>query len=176
MLEFSSYIQPLTFDAKRMKRTFDKLMGRTIREGARRWLRAWLEEGVPVETGMALGALQPLGRFLRVSLSNNAYGTSPTRKPYYNTTEGVMSTPEAGARGSHFRLQDDSNNHGSFIYEFEWSTEVLHYYLSQFYRGQATPGENAILQAEQAMIEYVEDRIRTNFPDLNDYLSFATKV
>jgi len=158
-----------------MRITFDKMMGRTIRQAARVWLRTWLEQGIPVETGMALHAMEPMARILRVSLSNNAYGTRAVRKPYWNATEGATASPSSGAKMSSFVILDDKTNRGAFSYGFEWSTEILHYYFSEFYHGNAMPGDQVIRLAEAAFIDYVNDRILRDFPNIGDYLDFGTK-
>lgn len=141
---------------ERHTRTLDRILGQTIREAARQWLRT-IVPLVPVETGMAKATLQPLGELLRVAVP-----VSPVRKPYYSKLEKGFQSPGTGRlKGKEFELQSTD-----FQYSFIWSTKVLHYWLSQYYRGNAIPGEEAIQLGEQAFLQKVQQNLETRIPKI----------
>lgn len=164
MLYFESSLSTLHVPRERLTKTLDRILGQIIREAAREWLRALVVE-VPVQTGMAKGALQPLGRFLRVAVP-----IRPIRKPYYSHLEGGEQTISFGAEKTEFVIKDDKSNGGSFIYEFSWSTDVLHYWLSQYYRGKALPGDIAIQKADDAFLQHVQSTIDRRLPAILESL------
>lgn len=153
---------------ERLNKTLDRVMGQIIREAAREWLRA-LVVHIPVQTGMAKGALQPLGRFLRVAVP-----VRPVRKPYYSKLEGGISEPGFGAQKTDFYFRDDKSHPMSFIYEFTWSTDVLHYWLQEFYNGKAIPGEIAMRDAEEAFQLHIVNAINRRLPAALDSLIEAS--
>ena len=160
MLSFGKGLKALQMNRKDVSRRTDRILGQTIREAARQWLRAWLAEGVPVETGMAKGTLRPLGRFLRVSVS-----IKPVRKPYFSVLEGVVQKISSGEEKSEFQIRDDKSDPGSFIYEFHWATEVLHYMEREFYNGSAMVGR-AVLHgpATDAFFAQIDKAIAKRLP------------
>ena len=151
-------------DLTKYTKTLDRIMGQILRESARVWLRTIITGGVPVETGMAKATLVPLGRFL-----NNVGGLAinPSRRPYYSKLEGTVASPSAGEEKSEFNLKMDD---GTFIYEFSWSTEVLHYWLSQFYGGKATPGEELLDRADEAFYVNFFNTVGQRLPDVIEYI------
>lgn len=158
MLQFQEQFDNLQVPVERITKTLDRILGQVIREAARQWLRKMITH-VPVETGMAMGALQPLGRFLRVAVPIRS-----RRKPYFSKLEGASSDPVSGAARSTFVIKDKFSSLQGMVYSFEWSTEVLHYYLRQFYQGRALSGEEAILEAEQAFTNHVVSTIQRRVP------------
>ena len=167
MLNFDSQgIHLLNLDLPRYNKTLDRVMGQIVREAAREWLRTILEKNIPVETGMAKAALVPVGRFL-----NRVGGLdiSPTRQPYKSKLEGGTVSIAFGIAKSSFVLDDDKSTPLSFVYNFEWSTSVLHYWLQQFYK-QGTPGEAHLPDAEEAFHAYVAEAIERRIPHYADFI------
>lgn len=143
-------------------------MGQIVREAAREWLRTMLEQGVaPVETGMAKAALVPVGRILR---NVGGLGISPTRKPYFSKLEGGTQDIGFGESKTSVTIRDDKSNPLTFVYEFEWTTEVLHYWLRQYYNGPAIPGEDALPQAEDAFLQHVNATLARRLPHFADFI------
>ena len=159
MLQFGGQFNTLKVPEQRITRTLDRVLSQVIREAARKWLRTMITH-VPVETGMARGALQPLGRLLRVAVP-----IRPRRKPYFSKLEGTVSEPSAGADKSEFEIIDDRNRLTDMLYSFTWTTNVLHYYLRQFYNGSALAGEDAIREAEKAFFDHIESTIDRRIAD-----------
>ena len=140
-------LKPLALNGT-LPKTLDRILTSIWKQAAREWLRE-LIKGIPVETGMAKGSLTPLGRFLNVAVP-----ISPTRAPYFNKLEGVTATPDAGAAKTEFELETKN-----FTYTFTWSTDVLHYWLAQFYKGQAIPGEQLIKEADAVFQQFVTETV-----------------
>lgn len=168
MLEFKETFNLLAFDQIRFHKTFDRTMSQILRESAREWLRSILKNGVPVETGMAKAAIEPLGRYLN-KVSN--LKITPTRAPYYTKLEGGVQSPEFGRQKSSFRLVDDKSNPLTFIYTFEWETNVLHWWLAEHYSGSPA-GEELLQEAEEAFFDYMSDAIARRLPQYADFLRF----
>lgn len=144
----------MNLDVKRYTKTLDRIMGQIIREAAREWLRAILVSvpsrgGFPVETGAAKSTLQPLGRFLRVAVPIN-----PTKRA--NDHEH---------RWGAGQFEITSKN---FEYEFRWSTDLLHYYLNEFFSISTVASSpwNTLEAGEAAFLTYVEDAIERRLPDI----------
>ena len=163
--EFKFDFKPIELDLPRYNKTLDRVLGQIIREAAREWLRSVLKNNPPVETGMAKSTLVPLGRFLN-KVGN--LGFTPQRKPYFTKFEGEIS-PEAGEEKSKFYLRDDRSHPLSFVYEFEWSTDVLHYWIREFYNGSPA-GEELLDEAEQNFLDHIERTIDKRLPHYADFL------
>lgn len=159
-------LELLNLDLPRYHKTLDRIMGQVIREAAREWLRAVIIN-VPVETGMAKATLIPLGRFLR---NVGGLGINPSRKPYFSRLEGVTQEIDAGLVKQDFEIQDDKSSPLSFVYSFEWSTSVLHYWLAQYYKGNALPGEEAIEEGAIAFQEHLVSTIVNRLPHFADFI------
>lgn len=147
-------LQLLSLPLKRYTKTMDRELGKIIREAAREWLRAVIKAvpsrgGFPVLTGMAKSTLKPLSRFLRVAIGS----TSPQ--------PGFKSRESDGEKLSRFKITDDKSNPGSFVYEFEWSNEVLHYYLNEYYEISTVSSSPWFTEAqgESAFLQYVEQAL-----------------
>lgn len=153
----------IKFDEKLFTSNLDKQLGIALRQATRAWLRTWLSEGVPEETGMARASFKPLGQLLRVAVPIKA-----KRKPYYSKLEGGIQNINLGIEKQSFELGDRN-----FIYSFSWKTETLHYFLSQFYNGKFTPGEFVIEQAGEAFLQYLDSNLRTRVPSVFQYLKIG---
>lgn len=168
-MKFVINLPELKLDWLSFTKTLDRTMSQIIRESAREWLRTILVIGVPVETGMAKAALVPLGRFLK---SVAGLGITPRRKPYYSKIEeGVQSIALGEARGQSFTIQDDKSHPLSFVYMFEWTPEVVHWYWKEFYNGSSMSGEEALDQADFAFLTYYEAAVARRLPDLVEYIT-----
>lgn len=141
-------------------------MGQVFRESARHWLRTILETNVPVETGMAKATLLPVGRYLR-NVGN--LQINPRRKPYYHHTEGVVASPSSGIEKSSFFFEDDKTNPLAFIYTFEWTTSVLHYWVSGYYR-QGVPGEVHLEKAKDAFDNFLSTTLNRRIPHFAEFI------
>lgn len=136
--------------------TLDKELGRIIREAAREWLRAVLTSvpsrgGFPVVTGAAKSTLVPLGRILRVSVPVRP---QPDKNGYYRGDRRAE-----GQREQKFRIVDDNNKGRKYIYSFEWSTTLLHYYLNEFGLVHGNAWES-VERGREAFMDYVNSALR----------------
>lgn len=161
MIEFTTGFDILELDARKYTKTLDRALGQIIRNAAREWLRAVLKSvpargGFPVLTGAAKSTLVPLGRFLRVAVPVNPVKGDRRR---------------LGESSQEFRIIDDKNNSGSFVYEFEWSTDLLHYYINEFFGYIPFAPWNTVEAGEKAFLAYVEDALNNKLPNVADYIS-----
>lgn len=164
MLEFTAPIRFVEFNQQQFSKTISKELGRILRQGARIWLRRMVIE-VPVETGAAKGALKPLGTFLRVAVP-----IRPRRRPYFSKLERGIQSPELGASRSRFEIIDDRVTLFGGLYSFTWSTEILHYYLSIYYNGNAIPGERVIEEARADFLNFVRIELARRLPTLAPFI------
>lgn len=172
MLRFDRHFDFLKMDLPRYHKTLDRIVGQIFRESIRDWLRVILEVGVPVETGMAKAALEPVGRFL-----NRVGGLqiNPTRKPYYSKLEGGVQSPDLGREKSSFNVRDDKSHPLTFIYTFEWSTSVLHWYFAQFYNGARPAGEEILPEAAQKFDQVFAGRLQQRLPHFWNFIKLSQK-
>lgn len=149
MLNFSSSLPIMNLDVARYTKTLDRVMGQIIREAAREWLRAVIVN-VPVETGSAKSTLQPLGRLLR----RVAVPINPTKS---------ASDYEHRWGASDFNIFDKN-----FEYSFEWSSDLLHYYLNEFFpiATVASAPWHSLDAGEQAFLSYVDWALQNRLPDI----------
>jgi hypothetical protein len=106
-----------------------------------------------VETGMAKGTLIPIARALRVAIR-----VKPTRSPYWSNLEHDIQFVGSGiVKGNLFVFNYDAN---TMLYEFAWRTDVLHFWLKKHYKGSMMPGEELLLNADRALIAYVDSEIK----------------
>lgn len=164
MLRFSKSLPHLTFNEKEFNRAADIALRRITRQGARAWLTELLSIGIPVDTGMAKGALLPIGRYLSVAVTIN-----PQRQPYFHKLEGAIASPPTGALKSTFSFTDDSTN---LSYGFEWTTDIIHFWTSTHYRGSFTPGDISVFQAGVAWDNYVIEALANDFPNMLIFMEF----
>lgn len=106
-------------DVSRMRRDINKLMREALISGVRAWLNSMLTRGnrggkFPVLTGMAAGALIPVGRVVRRAIPISPVGKKAGR------------TPASGAAMSHAEI---TGSGGKFT--FEWETFVKHFELNE---------------------------------------------
>lgn len=166
MGKYKSYLSTLSVPVERLSKTLRRNSEQILRETARTWLRFMLTE-IPVETGMAKGTLKPLGQFLRVAVP-----ISPVRKEYYSKLEGGIQNIAFGAEKSAYSI--DYNNG---IYTFEWDTETRHYWLKEFYGGDAIPGQDLIQLADDEAQNYLIDALSRRIPiSLQGFIEFSTEV
>jgi hypothetical protein len=125
MVEFQGGFRIIKHKGRKFVVTLDRILGQIIREAAREWLRAVLMSvpargGFPVVTGAAKSTLVPLGRVLRVAVPVNPVGKRDRR--------------ELGESSQSFKIIDDKiRGNKRYEYSFEWSTDLLHYYINEFY-------------------------------------------
>ena len=81
MLLFRGKLRKIKLKKQRLSKTLSERLNRIMREAAREFLRAAIPR-VPVDTGMALGNLVPLGRFLNLRVP--IYPKHKGSKTYYH--------------------------------------------------------------------------------------------
>jgi len=173
LLVFKLQLGALKWDRINYTKTLDRRLGQIIRQAAREWLKTVIksiEGSFPVETGMAAGSLIPMARKLRV-----AFSVRPTRKPYYSKLEGGVQSLQAGMREQNFYLRDDKTNPMSFIYEFEWTSTVVHYTINESYPIPFVKSETPwhTRRAGDAAAEaYIQKWIDRAFPELEKFVDF----
>lgn len=163
MLSFNAQLD-LVFEDVNFTKTMDRVLGQIFRESVRDWLRELLLH-VPVETGMAKAALQPLGRFLRVAVD-----IKPTRAPYYSKLEGMMQNIQSGTEMQMFELVDNKTNPMTLVYSFTFILDIWHYWHRRYYNGKHLPGEDAWQLAEAAFYQAFMDRAARRLPGLDGFL------
>lgn len=160
MLEYEVSFKSLNFDQVKLTKTLDRILGQIIREAAREWLRAILKSvpsrgGFPVWSGAAKSTLVPLGRFL-----NNVAGLNVSPVPKAPDRRSL------GLDSQSFTFTDDRNNGGSFEYSFEWSTDLLHYYINEFYGLIPSAPWHTQEAGQRAFEAYVLDALERRAPDI----------
>lgn len=167
MLSFGPIGFFIDFDSVNYTKTLDRVLGQIIREAAREWLRAVITSvpargGFPVLTGEAKATLAPLGRFLRVAVP-----ISPT----FDGRHKFQDKRAEGEAQSQFKLESKNYN-----YSFEWSNEVAHYYINEFFAliPSAQPdGWHTLEAGERAMLIYVNDALERRLPNIAQYIGFS---
>lgn len=162
MIEVQHGFRIMKFNGRRYLKTLDRRLGVIIRQAAREWLRAVLKSvpargGFPVVTGAAKSTLVPLGRVLRVAVPVRPVGRKDRR--------------EEGENSSKFKIVDDSvGGNKKYVYSFEWSTDLLHYYINEFYGYIPHAPWNTTEAGEEAFVAYVEDALNRELPDISDHI------
>lgn len=154
-----------------MHKTLDRVMGQMIREAAREWLRAVLMSvpargGFPVWSGAAKSTLVPLGRFLRINVPVHPDTKAPDRRAL-------------GEASQTFHIRDDKSDPMSFVYEFEWSTDLLHYYINEFFGviPSAMPnGWRTAEAGERAFLDYLATTLPRRLPLVFAEIDFDTGI
>jgi hypothetical protein len=123
----------LVFQDQRFTKRRDKMIGQCFREAIRQWLRAVLV-GVagdfPVWTGEAMSSLKPLARYLRVKTKR----ITPVKRR--KDGRPVPDRRTEGERKQRFRMRDDKSHAGSFLYSFFWRSDVLHFFINEYFSTQ----------------------------------------
>jgi len=159
MLENRGPLTLYSFDTAKFNKTLDREMSIVLREGVRLWLRTVLDvisgaphtvgDNFPIQTGRAKGALQPLGRAVRVAVP-----ISPAPGKKNRSSEGALS--------SNFEIRDDQSHPLSFMYRFNWSTDLEHWATNELnyieFVRSATPWR-AIEEADNALDAYINAEI-----------------
>lgn len=169
MINYRANLGTLRFDKTKFTKTLDRTISQLVREAVREWYRA-LWSLIPVETGMAKGALLPIAE----ELHNLPTSIRPTRKPYYSQLEGGIQERSFGSAKSVFELSGTDS--GSFVYEFFWQTDVIHYYLETHYNGSAVHGKEALQVAQAAFQESLIDGIINRLPDVGEFFDFDDEI
>lgn len=171
-------IKFMNLDAERYTKTLDKIMGQMIREAAREWLRGVLKAvpsrgGFPVITGAARSTLVPLGRFLK-------------QVPITVTPVGKWDRRDLGERMQKFEIKDDRSSPMSFLYKFEWSSDLWWYYINEYNTSLSSvpkgvnpnPVASAPWQTldagQRAFERYVAIALDKRLPRLADYIFFTS--
>lgn len=165
MLQSNTPIVIYEIDLKSFKKTLDKDMGIILRNAIREWLRVVTTtirrapytvggDNFPVQTGAAKAALKPLARIVRHAL---ALGHAPKRPNHISK----------GQASSSFTIRDDKSDPFSFIYRFEWSTDLVQWVINEsntmnYKFGSRTPW-HAIKKADKAFNDSVRKQVKERF-------------
>lgn len=151
----------LRFDDKGYRKSVDAAIQTQMRMAAREWLRAVIPH-IPVYTGMSRGSLQPLGRFLKVTVPIRPVAT----RPGYSI--------EAGRDQSSFSFTKEGGS-----YYFTWTSEVLQYQINEFHKvplplRHPTPWRS-LIAGQKAFDLYARNIIPKRIPRVNDFIK-ATSI
>lgn len=160
MISIDGGFKILRFNKRKYNKTLDEKLGSLLRQAARIWLRAVLTSvpargGFPVLTGEAKSTLVPLGRFLRVAV--------PVRP-----VEGDKRSK--GESSQSFKIIDDTRSGRKFIYRFEWSNSVLHYYINEYFGLIPFAPWNTTEAGAAAFTSYLEQELLRQVPNLLDHI------
>lgn len=151
----------LKYDIDRHRKVLDQDLQVQMRQAARAWLRETILH-VPIWTGMAMGSLKPLGRFLRVKIEIEP---NPRAKPRRDKNQA------AGEARQSFSF--DSNGYN---YAFRWTTDVLHYQLNEFHQSglnahlAATTPWHSTQYGNKAWDDYIRDTLPKRIPKVTEFL------
>lgn len=171
-MEFQQELDLPRFDGKKYTKTLEKVIGQIFREAAREWLRHILSSHFPVETGMAKATLTKLADFLRVAIN-----VTPTRESYRSSLYGGDWVDySTGRELSSFTFIDDKNSPGTGDFIFIWTTNVLHFWLADYYtipkyKPPAIVGEIRVEEARGVFLDYVQRKFEERLPDFNEGLT-----
>lgn len=173
MLNFRRELRAYNFNLRKYSQALDKRMGQILRQGVREWLR-YLISVVPVNTGAAISTLQPVAAFLKRVPVLIPPGLTLT-EPYSRPELPYVISPESGRDLSAFTITDDKTAPGTFVYSFFWETEILHYWLREYYgqdtsREDLVPGEEQLEEAKKVFNEYVSARLVKHSPIIARYI------
>lgn len=172
MIEIHYDLNLIEFDDKKYSETVKKRIGATFRQAIRMWLRYILTHtpsvdgpGFPSQTGTILGSIQPLGRILRVAVPNPVI-----KRDFSKWADASQRGPSAGARAVKFTIDDTGPE-----YRFEWSTQVLHHYLNEFFkvRTVSTTPWKVIDKANLVFEDYLKENVPKTLPSLEDAMKFV---
>ena len=157
----------MKIDKIRYTKTLNRILGEIIREAVREWLRAVLKSvpergGFPVLTGAAKSSLAPLARYIKnVSIGD----ITPT---------GRLDRRAEGEKSATFEIVDGKGG-ADFIYQFSWSTTLLHYYINEYNQMPGVAGSpwHSADKGEAAMKEYVAEALRRRLPKISEYIQFV---
>ena len=115
----------------------------------------------PVETGMAVSTLKPLARAVRTVLSHAPPKSSRVESDY------VRHTISGELRGQKIKIIADLSH-----YEIHWSTDVLHYVISETYHVQDHPQTpwNTWVKGYNAFYNYLRANWKISLPNLRVFL------
>lgn len=168
----------IDFDQVAYTKTLDRIMGQIIREAARNWLRAVLtsvpeREGFPVLTGAAKSTLSPLGRMLRVAVPvipvarpSRQYFDKRRGKTYTRKSETTIVDRRAEGQASQQFLLISNN----FNYTFEWSTDLLHYFINEYFGRIPFAPWHTLEKGARAFADYANNAILTRLPNLAGFI------
>jgi len=167
VLEIQGGLQFLDFDHISFTKTLDRVLGQIIREAAREWLRAVLTAvpargGFPVLTGAAKSTLVPLGRFLK---NVGGLKVTPVARKGRST---VIDKRAEGEASQSFTLESKN-----FNYTFEWSTDLLHYYINEYFGFIPFAPWNTLEAGQEAFVAFVEEAIDRRLPNISDYIELV---
>lgn len=174
-MEITSNLEIL-FDEKMFTKTLDRVLGQIIREAAREWLRAILKSvpsrgGFPVLTGAAKSTLVPLGRFLKQVSGLQVTPVNDGRHKFQDRrAEG-----EASQQFFITNVPREGRTKFDGIYEFNWSNDILHYYINEYYgiiQSAQPDGWHTLRAGREAFEAYVEEAINRRLPDIGDWIKW----
>lgn len=158
MFDFSTNLPRIRLVNPNISKRTDVILGGIIRQAAREWLRAVLKSvpargGFPVVTGGAISTLKPLGRLLRVAVNN-------TPRP---DTHGRFRGDRRALGENSQQFEIDASGPE---YAFSWSTDLLHYYINEFYGFVPNAPWDTMSAGRDAFIAYVDKALKTRIPNI----------
>jgi len=147
----------LRFDWARYSADFDAALRLQLRLAARAWLRAVILS-VPSWTGQSRGSLQPIGRFIGITVPAPVSPTAPGDRSGLGRRQQAFNFTAAGG-----------------IYMMHWETHVPHYLINEYYQVDLPllhPTPWYSLEAgEQAWYAYLQGNLLRNIPNPAAYFS-----
>lgn len=173
MISLKFEAEAIEFDLNSLTKRQTERLNAHARQAARVFLRAIISAGVvPIDTGMAMGSFLNLGRFLRVAVLEGPGPHNGQRT--YTHSDGTKYVDQKGPElGARFATQPQD----AFIstddrVEFQFQTDVYHYYLNEFGLSFSSPW-NSFEVGREAALAYS----RANFlKDMPRLLNFIVKT
>ncbi len=194
MFSLRSKLLKIRFRYEDFTKAQNKVLGTIIRQGARLWLKTLLTgirnapysmgDSFPIWSGMAKGSLQPLGRYLHMSVPvapRPPYYSTSVSKKTYRTVRHLRRPPNNVAEGNTkqaFEIRDDANLSGTLRFSFNFENLVEYFGINDLEANGKFPSTPwAILnEANDVMVAFVNSEIETRLPKLTDYLDFEAET
>lgn len=172
MLSFRRTLDVPKFELSRYSKSLHKAISEILRKAATEWLR-FLITHVPVETGMAKAALQPLANYLKTvhfDIRSEAW-----RSPYRSKRKpplGYLVSIEEGIRKTDHYVKDDKRARDDHIFSFFWSTKIVHFWVEEYYhtRFDRPAGEELLAEAKKIFVAEMNTRLQTELPKYARFL------
>jgi hypothetical protein len=174
-LGFTGHFKKITIDRTKFTATMKATAEVVQREAIREWLRAVIV-GVPVWTGMSMGALkyargrsgdsagQFLSSYLRVAVPIGPWRTWDGEALEIRSDK----SPELGGRQSRYTI---SQYRGRYLFTFQ--TSVIQFIINDLYPGKPpsyTRPWQAIQAGNEAFQAYLNANLRKRLPKIKDFV------
>jgi hypothetical protein len=161
MLKITGYISVPTLDVEKFKKDLDAHVTSLMHKAAREFVETAVKN-IPVDTGMAVGAMIPLGRFVGATTQ-----VAPKR-PYRLETDYVR-THELGQVKSMFAFKSVN-----FIYEFVWRSWVFHHWLNEQFSIKTVSSSpwHSIPLGLASALSYIRENFHEVLPNVSTSLNW----